>query len=361
MIYLSFGELDQNPYADDVELTARQRDVLMMAIDGYIKEAQPISSFYIIEKYDLKLSSATVRSIFAELDQKGYLFSPHRSSGRIPTEKGYRMYVRNLEGNRCLHEEDRKFIQSEYLKRDFRIADVLDVSCRILSILTDFAGVVLGPEPEAAVLKHIELIDMGEDEILVVIVTRSGLVYNKTMFLEYRIASDTLHKISRYLNSVLKGNDLNEVRKLLIDENLGDDLEFTRHIPMISKIIANNFDLTYGDVEMFTAGLENLFVQVASGESERIKEIGTLFAPDDYLKNVLKTTSGLEDIVVAIDGDREERLSGLSIISSSYKMGERRIGSIGVVGPNRMDYPRVISIVEYMSLLVSGLLTKISR
>lgn len=361
MIYLSVSELGEDPYAENEDLTARQRDILVKAVSGYIQEIQPISSFYIIEKYNPGLSSATIRSIFSELDQKGYLYSPHRSSGRIPTEKGYRFYVKNLSEGRCLLDEDRKFIQSEYLKRDFRAEDVLDVSCRILSTLTDYTGIVLGPEPESAVLKHIELIDLGEDEVLVVLVTRAGLVYNKRIFLDRRIPTDSLHKISRYLNSILKGNDLQEVRTQLNDSEIGKNTEFYNHISMISRTISNSFDLVSGSVEFYKYGVDNLFVQMSGLENERIRELGNLFDSDDYLKGIFRTAASLEDVVVSIDGDRETKLSGLSIVSSSYKMGERHIGSIGVVGPNRMDYSRVISIVEYMSLLVSNMLTRISR
>jgi heat-inducible transcriptional repressor len=358
---LSVSEVGEDPYAEHDDLTARQKDILEKAVAGYIKEFQPISSFYIIENFNPGLSSATIRSIFSELDQKGYLYSPHRSSGRIPTEKGYRFYVKNLSEGRCLLEDDRKFIQSEYLKRDFRAEDVLEVSCRILSTLTDYAGVVLGPEPESAVLKHIELIDLGEDEVLVVLVTRAGLVYNKRIFLENRIPTDSLHKISRYLNTILKGNDLLEVKKQLNSSDIGKNTEFYNFISMIAVTISSSFDLVSGNVEFYKYGLDNLFVQMAGIEGERIRELGNLFDTDDYLKGIFRAAAGLEDVVVSIDGDRERKLSGLSIVSSSYKMGERHIGSIGVVGPNRMDYSRVISIVEYMSLLVSNMMTRISR
>ncbi len=359
MIHFSLSS-EAEPVAGN-DLTERQKELLMMAVSGYIVRTQPVSSLFLQEHNQIHFSSATIRSEFAELDEKGYLYSPYRSSGRIPTERGYRFYVNQLSEKRCLAEEDRKLIQSEYLKRDFRLEEVLGVSCKILSMLTDYAGVVLAPSAESAVLKHIELIDMGEDEVLVVLVTRSGMVYSKTIFLEQRIPGDALHRVSRYLNSILKGIDLEEIKERLANLPEHEERNLQFFLGMIARTVADHFDLVGGNVGFLTAGLDNLLVRVAAGNAERIKELNLLFNETDFLKGMFQTAADMEDVVVAIDGDRDVRLNGLSIVSSSYKIGERRTGSIGIVGPVCMDYTRVISIVEYMSLLMSNMLTRMSK
>lgn len=343
-----------------------------MVVGGYIEQAQPISSFYIIENFDVGLSSATIRSVFATLERKGYLYSPHRSSGRVPTEKAYRFFVENLDRvGAALIDEDQRKVQSEYLKHQFRMPEILDVTSKVLSMLTSYAAVVLGPEPEQAVLKHIELIDMGEDEVLVILVTRSGAVYSRSVFLESRIPGDTLRQISRRLNERFKGMDLAELRSNLRGlEEIGT-FSFSqdagaaeqRYLPMIARTIAQNFDPVREKETVYTAGLDHLYSQLAaSGRGpKRMNELGELFDSHDFLRGLFKKTINLDDIDIVIQGDVDERFDGLSIISASYKMGEKRIGSLGVVGPNRMDYVRVMGTVEYIRRLISNMITRISN
>jgi len=346
---------------DDINL--REREILKYLVTEYICTAQPVSSLALADKNILGCSSATIRSIFADLDQKKYIYSPHRSSGRMPTEKAYRFFVESYPEMRIsLGEDERRLIQKEYLKSDFQMEEILDVTCRILSILTDYTGVVIGPDPDNAVLKHLELINMGQDELLIVLVTRSGTVYNKTMFLDTKIPGDFLPKISRMLNELYKGSHLYEIRNSLIENVEVDSRELLQYYPIIAKTIQENFDLVRGNDVVFTSGVDKLFSLYAGNKSKKqLDVVGDLFESRDYLTNIFKRSTSLDDVSVLIDGDRDTRLSGLSIVSASYKMGERKIGSIGIVGPNRMDYTRVISVVEYISMLISGMITRISN
>ncbi|MCR9145327.1 MAG: heat-inducible transcriptional repressor HrcA [bacterium] len=359
---------------DETEITERQGDVLKMVVGGYIDQAQPISSFYIIENFDVGLSSATIRSVFADLERKGYLYSPHRSSGRVPTEKAYRFFVENLDRLGVgLIDEDQRKVQSEYLKHQFRMPEILDVTSKVLSMLTSYAAVVLSPEPEQAVLKHIELIDMGQDEVLVILVTRSGAVYSRSVFLENRIPGDTLRQISRRLNERFKGMDLAEMRTRLqgLESQAADSLRLSpdgidgeqQYLPMIARTIADNFDPVREKETVYTAGLDQLYSQLAaSGRGpKRLNELGELFDSHDFLRGIFKKSTSLDDIDIVIQGDVDDRFDGLSIISASYKMGEKNIGSLGVVGPNRMDYVRVMGTVEYIRRLISNMITRISN
>ena len=350
------------------EITEREGEVLKMVVRGYIEHAQPISSFYIIENHDVGLSSATIRSVFAALERKGYLYSPHRSSGRLPTDRAYRFFVENLAPiSSMLVEDDQRLVQSEYLKHQFRLPEILDVTSRVLSMMTSYAAVVLAPEPEQAVLKHIELIDMGEDEVLVILVTRSGSVYSRSLFLENRIPGDTLRQISRRLNERYKGMDLAELRQRLQSVQEIDAVSSgpaqDAYMPMIARTIAENFTNAQEKGTVYTAGLDHLYTQLsATGRGpERIKELGELFDSHDFLRGIFTKTIGLDDIDVVIQGDQDERFEGLSIVAASYKMGEKRIGSLGVVGPNRMDYVRVMGTVEYIRRLISNMITRISN
>ena len=157
----------QDAYGKAEDLSARQADILRLVVDTYIMTGQPVSSLGLVDRFDMGLSSASIRHILSDLEKLGYLYGPHRSSGRVPTERAYRFYVASLPGRlppANFEEEKQRYIQKEYLRREFSIREILEVTSNILSALTNFAGVIIGPAPERAVLKHIELIDMGQDE-----------------------------------------------------------------------------------------------------------------------------------------------------------------------------------------------------
>ena len=344
------------------KVTAREAEVLTLVVLEYVRGGRPVSSLHLTDSFDLGVSSATVRSALVDLERKGYLYSPHRSAGRIPTEAGYRFYVERLPADQSLDEEDRVLIQKEYLRRGTEPAQILDVTCRLLSMLTNHVGVVIGPEREKTVLKHLELIDMGQDELLIVVVTRSGLVYSKTLHIEDRIPGEYLRRISQYLNSVFKGCDLEEVRTRLADSS-GDSEALPDYFPIVARTIAANFESVYGEPEFYTAGLDRLYGQLAlerPGDRTN-EELGELLQSGSFLRGLLRPTTELEDVVVVVEGDHDRRLAGLSVVTASYKMGERKMGTLGVIGPNRMDYPRVVSLVSFVSRLTSGMLTRISN
>jgi len=345
--------------ASNESMNLRQREILKLVVAGYVRTGQPVSSAYVTENFQIGLSSATVRSIFAELESLGYLYSPHRSAGRIPTEKGYRLFAREMPDLVQLPDDERKLIQEEYLKREFQIHEILSATSRILGMLTDYAGVVLAPEPAKTVVKHIELIDLGQDEILIVLVTRSGTVFNKSMFVEDRIPPDVLHKISRYLNEMFKGCDLLEIRERLRTEtDVRNDL--FQYFPVIARSIIQNFDAVSHPEMIFTSGVEKLISRVGSERVESVEMLGSLYESSNAIRGIFSRSIPMEDILVTIDGDRDARLGGLTVITASYKMGEKRIGSLGVVGPNHMDYIRIVSIVEYIRRLLSGMITRMS-
>ncbi|MCE9599110.1 MAG: heat-inducible transcriptional repressor HrcA [Spirochaetia bacterium] len=343
----------------DHNMTLRQREILKLVVAGYVQTEQPISSAYITENFQIGLSSATVRSIFADLESQGYLYSPHRSAGRIPTEKGYRLFAQELPELVQLPDDERKLIQEEYLKREFQVHEILSATCKILSKLTDYAGVVLAPEPQKTVLKHIELIDLGQDEILIVLVTRSGTVFNKSMFVDDRIPPDVLHKISRYLNDVFKGCDLLEIRERLQTESENVN-EIFQYFPLVARSIIQNFGAVSATDQIYTSGVERLIARVGAEREESLQVLGSLYESSNAIRGIFSRSTPMEDILITIDGDRDERLGGLSVVTASYKMGETRIGSLGVVGPNNMDYVRVVSIVEYIRRLLSSMITRMS-
>lgn len=348
---------------EDFKLNTRQSNVLKLLVREYISKNQPISSLYLTENFSLGCSSATIRSVFKYLEDNGFVYSPHRSSGRVPSEKAYRFYVSAMEPETKINEKEQKLIQAEYLKNGLRLMEILDTTGRVLSLLTDYATVIMGPAPDQSMLKHIELIDMGQDEILIILVTRSGTVFSRTVYLENRIPGEFLHLISNRLNEMFKGMDLSHIRDQ-INNITSNDKTIRKYIPVIGKAIHDNFEAVHGGEKMFIHGLENLFSHFTDNQSTqtaKIRHISELFESKDFLTSILDKTVNLDNCRIHINGDNDIRLSGLSVITAGYKMGDQQVGAIGIVGPNRMDYNRVISLVEYMRILMSNMITRITN
>lgn len=348
----------------DQEITRRQGDILKILIEDYIQTGQPVSSLSLVQRHDPGLSSASIRFILSDLEELGYVYAPHRSSGKIPTENGYRYYISKLPGvipPAQFAEEQQRYIQKEYLKREFQIREILDVTCGILSALTNYAGIVIGPSPEKAVLKHVELMDMGQDELLVVIVTRSGTVYTRSLFVDERIPRDNLIRLSRFLTENFKGMDLEEIQSSLDDKNIEGDRELSRSFSNVLGNLHAAFDSIRGKEDVFIAGLDRLINHIDGKDPDRIRSLGQLYDARDLFSGIFKRTVDLDDVMVTIEGDEEPRLAGLSILAGSYRMGGRAMGAMGVVGPNRMNYIEVIRIIEYLRIVISGMMTRMTN
>lgn len=345
---------------DEFHLTPREEQVLCLVVEAYIAHGVPISSLQLVQSYDLKWSSATIRATLAELSRQGLLYAPHRSSGRIPTERGYRFFIRKMPARLPPFDpgqEEQMAIQKEYLRRNFQIEDVLEATSKILSMLTNHAGLVVAPATERTILKHIELIDVGPDEILMVILTRSGTVYTKNITIEDRIPRGYLQQISRYLNEQFQGLDLQDVERQLSGRPVGLEGELYHHASLLLKTLSLHFASMQQKNDVYISGLDRVVEELGSAEFN----VTRIYEMKDIFRGILRRAVDLDDIAVTIEGDRNPTLSGLTILAGSYRMGEKKIGAMGVVGPNRMNYHRAIRVLEYLRIIISGMITRMSK
>lgn len=354
---------DFNHTNEGEDLDYREQEVLLLVIEDYIKYGNPVSSLQIVERHPVKWSSATIRNILSELNKKGYLFAPHRSAGKIPTAKGYRFYIKKLPIDLPPYNPSREkqnIIQREFLSRKFEIPDVIESSCNILSILTNYIGIAIPPIAEKTILRHIELIDVGGEEILMVLLTRSGTVYSKLIYVEERIPRNILEQISKFLNENFSGMDLLEIYTLLTSGNISPVGEMYRYASLIMRTISIYFKTLDDMQDVIIAGVDRFFEEMESRDDIRI-DIASVYNLKEFFKEILIKSIDMEDIVVSIEGDRNPQLFGLSILTGSYSMGDKKIGAMGVVGPNRMNYKSVIQIIEYLRLMISSMITKLNR
>lgn len=343
-----------------MELTPRHRLILKALIDDFVFENKPVGSKSLCEKHDFRLSPATIRNVFHDLEEMGYIHSKHHSGGRIPTETGYRFYVGSLITLYELSVREKQRIQEEYLKNQFKLDQILEATCRILSLLSSNAGVVLAPGNTFDSLKHLELIHVTGDEILMIIVTRAGTVMHKNLFLEENMSQESLYKISKFLNDNLKGFDLDEIYKIFQSLKFKNDApeEFRK----VSDILQTAFEIDKNETsEIYIDGLQNLFSNFKDDESERMQSLLQLVDDKKQLKEFFSKYVHTDGVTTFIAEKDDEQMGGFSIVATNYRMGEKRIGSMGIIGHQRMNYTKTLPLVEFTSKLVSEMITKISK
>lgn len=342
-----------------MELSPRHRMILKFLVEDFVTDNRPVASKTLCEKYEIGLSSASIRTVLKELEDYGYVISRHTSGGRVPTERGYRIYVDNLVSLYELGIMERQRIQEEYLRNQFKLEQILKATARVLSSLSEAAGVVIAPEKSLDTVKHVELIHVNGEELLMIIVMRSGTVVHRNLFVGQNISQETLYQISRFLNDNIKGYDTREIHNHIIPKLLTLK-EGPEAFYIIAKSLINGFTLEEDEETLFIDGLKNIYENLKDNDRE-LHTIMSLLDEKTFIRDFLKEYKDLDGVFTIIGKDGDTQLSGVSIIASNYKMGEKRIGSLGIIGPQRMRYDRALPLVEFTSKLVSEMITKMSR
>jgi heat-inducible transcriptional repressor len=359
---MSANNLDTNMSTSTYErnLTEREAAVLKALVYEYISSGKPVGSRTFVSKYSFSLSPATMRNVMFDLEYLGYLTSPHTSSGRMPTNRGYRFYVDMLLDTYENILEAKMNLRDDYLKKEIQLDKMLSAITRMLSVTSHYAGMVLTPKADFAVLKHIEIVPLDMNEVLVVLVTRTGVVLNKRVSISESVTSDDLHKFSKYLTSELGGYSLYDIRGKIFDklrEAIPTGNEFQMALD-IAQLALNGLD----EPDVHIEGIENILHIPEMIESDRLKGFLKIIEEKKLLASIMERCIGSEGVFTLIgDEIAEETISGCSIITSSYKIGNESVGVIGIIGPTRMDYNKVVPLVDYAGKIVSDLLTKMSK
>ena len=337
------------------QLSDRERRVLEAVIETYIETAEPAGSQTIASRFGLGVSSATVRSTMSDLEEKGLLFHPHTSAGRIPTDRAYRLYVDHLMRPTPVRAGARSALEQELPARS-AIDDLLRRAAEVLGVLTQELGVAAAPAVEGAVLERMELVQVASDRLLLVFNLRSGVV--RTIFVQAQatLAPAVIEQVARILNERLAGLTLKEIRA-----SLGERLRDTSAPPAGRDLL--NIFIEEGEgifsLEQAPDGVMLGSAQLLAGQPEfasndRMRDLLALTDRRDLIKQALASREhGLTVTIGAEHGD--SRLAGFTLVTSSYRMGELK-GVIGVLGPTRMPYDKIIGLVQHTSRLVEGLL-----
>ena len=339
------------------DLSERERTILTVLIDHYVRTAEPVGSRVIATRYDLGVSPATVRNTLSDLEEKGLIEQPHTSAGRVPTETGYRLYVDRLLKSERLSAGERDRIKRA-LSTDYNaIEDILEQTSRVLAQLTSQLGVTITPKFDQAVLNKVDLVQLTDTRVMVIIAVRSGIVRTILVEVESNIEVDRLRQTADILNEKLSGLSLGEIRQT-IAERLCDD---GRGDPQLLKLFMEQHEHllseSSGD-ELHTEGTINILSQKEFRNPEKLREFLTLLEERRSLIDLLKVTTFANEITVTIGAEANiEGMKGCSAVTRSYQAGQIR-GTVGVIGPTRMEYAKLMSVVDFTAKVLSEILSR---
>ncbi|MCX7822473.1 MAG: heat-inducible transcriptional repressor HrcA [Syntrophobacterales bacterium] len=339
-----------------VGLSPRDQEVLKAVIIDYIHTGEPVGSRTVSKKYMKHLGPATIRNIMSDLEEMGYLYQPHTSAGRIPTEKGLRFYLESLMESRKLERDEQELIRRAYQDTTGSTEDVLKRTSQLLSELCAQVGVVLFPKLENVRVKRIEFVRLHEGYIITIIVAESGIVHHRLIKGDEDLSQEELDKYSRYLNDTLKELTLSEIKLKILEEMKRDKIAFDRIYSRVVKLLGELFKQTEElEANVYIEGQANLLNNPEFSDIDRLKQIIRTFEDKSRIVKLLDMTIGSREGVHVILGPESQisEFKEIGVVSSPYRRGDFILGVIGVIGPLRMNYPRIVPIVEFTAKVVS--------
>jgi len=349
-------ERQSHPFPAGRHLSARERRVLQALVSEYLGSGEPIASRSISRVDGMDLSSATVRNVMADLEELELLSQPHQSAGRTPTELGLRYYVECLLVSHALSDEERGAL-TEAARRGATVDDVLRDASRTLSDLTRQTGVVLLPRVDTLHLRHIELVLLAERQVLAILVSGDGRVRNFVASVDFSVTRADLERMSNYLNDHFAGLPLSEARRKIREEleqaRALHDLVAQRALTLGAAAVAPGADAP----EVIVEGQAHLLDSRELAEDPaRLRALVEAFEEKEKLAHMLGRIAEGRQIRVFLghDLELEPKLDDVAMVAGGYGAGGEVIGSLGVIGPTRMDYARVIGLVDCTAKLLSA-------
>jgi heat-inducible transcriptional repressor len=341
-------------------LDERTRNILMAVIHSFIHTGEPVGSRTISKRFDLGLSPATIRNIMSDLEELGFLEQPHTSAGRMPTDHGYRFYVDNLRGVEALSAEESDLISRRYAPYHGEVDEVMAATSRLLSEISRYAGVVLHIF-SITLFKRIEFVKIRGRQVLAIFVMESGMVHNKLIILDTEMTQEELHQISNYLNQEFSGQPLRTIRQHVLDRMAEEKAQYDKLSQQALSVGAKTFgETTAGESDIYLGGTANIMDQPEFASNlEQMKELFKAFEEKNRLISLLDKCMDESGVHVIIGSETPFKdIRECSFVTHTYSYDNRTLGVLGVVGPKRMVYPRIMAIVDHTANVVSKILTQ---
>jgi len=339
------------------ELNERSREIFRVIVDGYVATGEPVGSRTLSRRLGQNLSPATIRDVMADLEEAGLLYAPHTSAGRLPTEAGLRLFVHGLLEIGRLAEDERRSIESLCAARGKSLAQALEEATSALSGLSHCAGIVVVPKQERP-LKHLEFVHLGPGRALVVLVTEDGLVENRVIELPLGLPPAALVSAGNYLNARLIGRTIEEA-KAEIEEEIASNK--ARLDELTSKLVATGLASWAGGEgsALIVRGQANLLEDVtALTDLERLRTLFEMLETRETMLRLLDASKQGEGVQIFIGAESHLfGITGCSVVIAPYHNSrEQIVGAIGVIGPTRLNYARIIPMVDYTAKVIGRLI-----
>ncbi len=332
-------------------LNDRKKKILQAIVDEYVETAEPVSSGVLCDKHGIDYSSATIRNEMAELEKEGYLSKVHTSSGRVPSAKGYRLYVNELLKEQNLSLEETKFIKSQLENKVDEIEELTKITTNTLSEITHYTTVAIGPRTTEQIIEEIKFVLLGTRMVMCVIVTDGGLVKETIIKFNEDIRDEQVQNLNSIFNSKLKGKPLEKIDKPL-EEYIFSELNYS--IEVIKAIINQINKIIEEEEKIYYEGANKVFEQPEFQNVQMAKNFINILDRKDLVMDLLNSEF-TDDINVYIgDENADDDLQDFSVITFKQRINDKEMGTIGIIGPKRMDYSKVIAVMKYIKGLMGN-------
>ncbi|MCR5847412.1 MAG: heat-inducible transcriptional repressor HrcA [Lachnospiraceae bacterium] len=328
-----------------MELDERKTTILQAIIKNYLETGEPVGSRTISKYTDLNLSSATIRNEMADLEELGYIVQPHTSAGRIPSDKGYRFYVDTMMSE---HEKEVEQLKDVLLEKEEKLDHMLKQAAKLMAVNTNYATMVTAPRSKRNTLKFLQLSRMDESHLLAVIVIEGNLIKNTVIEVTESLDDETMLKLNILLNTHLNGLSVEEI-------SLGTIASLKGQAGMYGPIIAEVIDAVAEtikedeDLEIYTSGTNNIFKYPELSDNQKASDLINAFEEKQLLTQLIDENSeeGSNEIKVYIGEESPiQTMKDCSIVTANYEFGDGMRGMIGIIGPKRMDYDKVVGTIK---------------
>ncbi|MEG1547856.1 MAG: heat-inducible transcriptional repressor HrcA [Clostridia bacterium] len=337
------------------DLDIRKIRILQAIIDDYILTAAPVGSRTISKHPDIGLSSATIRNEMSDLEELGYLEQPHTSAGRVPSDKAYRLYVNSIMQKSRLSADEMQYIQRHFSNTLDEVERIVRQTAWVLSNITNYTSMVLKPQIHTVKLKHIQLVPVSEGKALLVIVTDAGITRDAIIRIPHDMDVTQLERLSHILTAKLTNSRLDNVSNVLIPELAAQIGEHREFLNAMLETVQRSMQPTGGNVEL--SGKTNILNYPEYNDIDKAKSFLAAIEEQDVLYKMLTDASKVEFSITIGNENNSTDMKDCSVVTATYKVGDVSMGSMGIIGPTRMDYSRVLAVLGYIGKSLSDILT----
>lgn len=337
-------------------MTERQRLILSAIVDDYIRSAEPVGSRSISKRGEVGFSAATIRNEMSDLEDMGYLEQPHTSAGRVPSHKGYRYYVDHLLKQMSLSVRELSIIKSFFAERIVETEQVIQQVASILSQLTNYTSIVLGPEVFNTSLKTFQLIPLDQQQAVSIIVTNTGRVESRVVAIPAGLPLSEMEKLVNILNDKLRNVPLLQLKSRLYNEIAHELKQHVRGYEQLLQLV-ENVVVTEDEDRVFLSGMTNMLTQPEFRDVEKVKTIFDMLEETPTLLKIFANTPAGIQVRIGTE-NRLEAINDCSLITATYSINNEVVGTIGILGPTRMEYAKVISVLDHLSINLAEIMQR---